>query len=241
MVTTLIGATLAAAMTATAAAQHRARPGRPRAAPSARASGERAPVGRGGGETTPEPRAKAADEEARRLFEAGRVAFEAGRYGDALGYFEAAHARSDRPQLLYNVGLALERLGRRRDARSAYEAYLDALPDADNAAEVRTRLSVLGRPEPSDAPSAAETARAEHEATEARRDGTWRLGSGGADGARDDGGGSILTRWWFWAAVGAAVAGAAIVGAIALGSASTGAPAPGAVGSGGVVFALGAP
>ena len=51
------------------------------------------------------------DEEGRALFAAGRAAFGAERFEDALGHFQAAFDRSQRPELLYNVALALDRSG----------------------------------------------------------------------------------------------------------------------------------
>jgi hypothetical protein len=215
-------------------AQRRARPGREPANASAAAGGGSARDAR-------------AEEEARRLFEAGRAAFEAARYADAIAYFEAAYARSARPKLLYDIGVALERLGRRRDARAAYEAYLDVLPDAENATEVRTRLDVLGRPESVQAPSAAEAARAANRGeagpADGVEDGTWRLaGTPGAPSTERREDGPILTRWWFWTAVGVVVAGAAVSAALWLGGAgATALPVTGAVGPGGVVYALGGP
>lgn len=84
--------------------------------------------------------ASLADEEARANFEAGRLAFAGARYDDALAYFERAHVLSGRHQLLYNIGLCQDRLGRDVDALSSFERYLDAAPDAHNRAEVEQRI-----------------------------------------------------------------------------------------------------
>jgi tetratricopeptide (TPR) repeat protein len=85
------------------------------------------------------------DAEAQATFQAGLIAYEAGRYQSALDNFERAYELSQRPALLYNVGLAAERL--RNDARavSAYERFLVEVPDAPNADQVRARLDVLRR------------------------------------------------------------------------------------------------
>ncbi|HVK84044.1 MAG TPA: hypothetical protein VM513_08050, partial [Kofleriaceae bacterium] len=49
--------------------------------------------------------AEGVDEEARSLFRAGETAFNAARYADALAHFRRAHELSDRPELLYNIGV----------------------------------------------------------------------------------------------------------------------------------------
>lgn len=83
------------------------------------------------------------DEEARHLFEAGRAAFANGRYEEARDQFVRSHDLSGRPALLYNIGTAEDRLRNDGAALAAFEAYLAALPDAENATEVRARVEVL--------------------------------------------------------------------------------------------------
>ncbi|MBO6933733.1 MAG: tetratricopeptide repeat protein [Deltaproteobacteria bacterium] len=83
------------------------------------------------------------DQEARALFEAGRVAFDAGRYEDALEHFDDAYARSRRPRLLYNVGLAADRAGRVDLAIRAYSKFLDSVEDSPHRATVEGRLAEL--------------------------------------------------------------------------------------------------
>ncbi|MFO0709418.1 MAG: tetratricopeptide repeat protein [Sandaracinus sp.] len=87
--------------------------------------------------------AMARDEEARSLFEAGRTAFSDGRFEDALGHFERSYALSGRPQLLYNIAAAQDRLRRDEEAIGSFERYLAELPGADNRAEVEGRLEAL--------------------------------------------------------------------------------------------------
>ena len=82
------------------------------------------------------------DEEARALFEAGKVAYEDGRFVDALGYFEHSYELSKRTALQYNLGLAYDRLRRDREALAAFEAYLEA-PDPARAPEVQNRVKAL--------------------------------------------------------------------------------------------------
>lgn len=83
------------------------------------------------------------DEEARLLFQAGRVAFDAGRYDDALARFRRAHELSGRDIMLYNVGQAADRLGRHREALDAFEGYLANVADAPRREEVEARVAEL--------------------------------------------------------------------------------------------------
>jgi hypothetical protein len=94
---------------------------------------------------TPSPQQAdaARDEEARALFEAGRVAFDNGRFEDALGHFRRAHELSGRPQLLYNIGAAADKLRLDEQTLEAFRAYLAGVPDARNRAEVEARVAVL--------------------------------------------------------------------------------------------------
>ena len=86
-----------------------------------------------------------ADTEARSRFEAGRAAMAAGRTEDALADFRRAYELSHRPALLYNIGVAADRLRHDDEALEAFEAYLAAMPaeEISNRAEVESRLVVL--------------------------------------------------------------------------------------------------
>lgn len=83
------------------------------------------------------------DAEARALFEAGRLAFDAGRYEDALQHFQGAYRRSQRPQLLFNVGVAADRAGRVAEAIAAYEKFLESVPEDAQRPWIETRLGEL--------------------------------------------------------------------------------------------------
>ena len=61
---------------------------------------------------------------ARELFEKGDAAYAEGRYEEAHASFFEAYELSGRPQLLFNVSNALERLGRYAEAVEALEKYL---------------------------------------------------------------------------------------------------------------------
>ena len=86
------------------------------------------------------------------------MAFEDGRFADALGYFERSYELSRRPALLYNIGTAADRIRQNERALEAFEAYLEAVPDAPDRRSVEARIEVLHQ-SPT-VPSAAETARA---------------------------------------------------------------------------------
>lgn len=164
----------------------------------------------------------ARDAEARGLFEAGRAAFVDGRFEDALRYFQQSYNLSQRPELLYNVGSAADRLQREREALQAFERYLVELPDAPNRREVEGRVRVLrehlarqeaaeaGRahrdtsatPPPSSPPVPPEEDGAVAPVVDPlmqQREGTARGGDAGVAG-----------EWWFWTLIGATVAGAVI-------------------------------
>jgi hypothetical protein len=50
------------------------------------------------------------DEEARQAFLVGRDAHAAGDFETALAQFQASYAASGRPEILYNIGIAFDRL-----------------------------------------------------------------------------------------------------------------------------------
>jgi tetratricopeptide (TPR) repeat protein len=85
----------------------------------------------------------ATDEEARGLFAAGRAAFADGRYEDARSHFQRSYELSGRPQLLYNLGQAEDRLRHDEAALAWLERYLAEVPDAANRVEVQARIEAL--------------------------------------------------------------------------------------------------
>ncbi|MBK7585384.1 MAG: tetratricopeptide repeat protein [Myxococcales bacterium] len=64
------------------------------------------------------------DARARELYKKGDAAYAEGRYEDALTAFQEAYRLSQRSPLLFNIGNALERLGKLADAADALEKYL---------------------------------------------------------------------------------------------------------------------
>jgi len=106
------------------------------------------------------PEEEAYDEEARMLFEAGRRAFDDGRFEEALGHFQRAYELSGRPQLLFNVASAFDRLGRKREGAEWYGRYLEEAPDAPNRNFAERRIEILEREADEDERAAAEAAAA---------------------------------------------------------------------------------
>jgi tetratricopeptide (TPR) repeat protein len=93
-----------------------------------------------------QPKADRAANEAhaKELFVKADAAYAEGRYEEALAGFQEAYALSGRPQLLFNVSNALERLGRYAEALEALEKYL-ASGKAKDRDVVHKRLANLKR------------------------------------------------------------------------------------------------
>ncbi|MFW2386791.1 MAG: tetratricopeptide repeat protein [Polyangiales bacterium] len=83
------------------------------------------------------------DDAAREYFKAGRAAFDRADYESALTYFRHAYRTSGREALLYNIGVAADRLRRDQEALEAFERYLDTTENPTRETEVRKRLEAL--------------------------------------------------------------------------------------------------
>jgi len=166
------------------------------------------------------------DEEAHGLFEAGSVAFRAGRFDAALDYFEQAYELSHRPELLFNIGQAHDRLRHDVEALDAFRRYRAALPNADGAEGLDARIAVLEAALAADE-TAAETVDHDENVREV------------ADvGSEHGSGGDVTSEWWFWTLIGVVLVGAGVgigVG-VALSSDSVESPIPGT--NGRVITAL---
>jgi tetratricopeptide (TPR) repeat protein len=179
-------------------------------------------------EAKAESSASSSDEVARGLFQAGKAAYEAGNYADALDFFEQAHQRSGRPELLFNIGQAADRLRQDDKAIEALRAYVTQLPDAANRGEVEARIRALEAarterknaeavapvtPQPTAAaavPTPEETA--QQAAAPESSDVTSTEGEPAASKP-------VTKQWWFWTGIGAVVVGGTAVAlAVALGA-----------------------
>ncbi len=166
------------------------------------------------------------DAEAHVLFEAGRIAFTEGHYEDAYERYAEAYRLSERPELLYNMGSAADRLRRDELALEHYRAFLSALPDTPQRLDVEHRIAIL------------EGAAADDRAPVVVVAPTAPIDAAPADApVRET---PIWDQWWLWTIVGVVVVGAGIgigVG-VASASPSTAPAVPGDIGPGGVVLAL---
>jgi len=174
-------------------------------------------VASSGGTSHAKPPASSAadDARARKLFEQGDAAYAEGRYEDALAAFEEAHRLSPRPRLLFNIGNALERLGRLGDAADALEKYLaHAKPVERDVLEKRiqnlrkravptTKIELEEEPEPKPAVRA--------EAKQPERKAPSKPPQADAPAAAD-----TTLGWVLLGAGGAALGAGAIFGAMAL-------------------------
>ncbi len=85
------------------------------------------------------------DELARRHFESGAAYFEQAEYDPALREFRKAYELSGRPQILRNISVVEERLGRLDVAVEALDQYLAAAPDDPDIKTVRIRRDNLAK------------------------------------------------------------------------------------------------
>jgi tetratricopeptide (TPR) repeat protein len=82
-----------------------------------------------------------ADEEAAKAhFLAGSSYYEQANYADAVKEFTEAHRLSKRPDLLYNISVCYERLGRWDDAIGSLQQYLTEKPEAPDRAVIESRI-----------------------------------------------------------------------------------------------------
>jgi tetratricopeptide (TPR) repeat protein len=83
------------------------------------------------------------DEDARVLYESGRVAFEQGHAQQAYDAFRKAYMISQRAALLVNMAAALEQLDRPHDAAEALRSYLRVVPDDTDRPRIELRIRAL--------------------------------------------------------------------------------------------------
>jgi tetratricopeptide (TPR) repeat protein len=177
-------------------------------------------------EANAESPASSSDEVARGLFQAGKAAYEAGNYADALSFFEQAHERSGRPELLFNIGQAADRLRQDDKAIEALRAYVTQLPNAPNRAEVEARIRALEAAQTerknaeavapvTPAPATAAVPTPEETAQQAPAAESSDVASTEGEPAPSK---PVTKQWWFWTGIGAVVVGGTAVAlAVALG------------------------
>ncbi|HWE26750.1 MAG TPA: tetratricopeptide repeat protein [Polyangia bacterium] len=123
------------------------------------AQGEAKPAPAQAPAATAAPPAPANDDasmaQAKQHFETGRNAYNAGDYVTAIREFKQAEALRPSPILDYNIGLANEKLGKRRVAVKYYKRYLEEQPNAANKAEVEQKVGALEAEIASQPPPAA--------------------------------------------------------------------------------------
>lgn len=96
--------------------------------------------------------------DARQHFQSGKQLFDAGDYRGAIREFEAANRLAPAPLLLFNIGLAYERLGEAAPALQHFKAYLEQQPNASNRSLVEIKIARMegelgqGQPTPGQTP-----------------------------------------------------------------------------------------
>jgi len=95
---------------------------------------------------------------ARKHYKSGEEAFKAGDFERARHEFEAGYALVPRPGFLLNMAHSERRLGHLRSARSLYEKYLLADPEAKQRDEVMGFIKMLDRAIADEDKAKAETA-----------------------------------------------------------------------------------
>jgi tetratricopeptide (TPR) repeat protein len=83
-----------------------------------------------------------ADKEARKLFFQGDRLYEEGKYEEAVAAFEKAYELSHRPELLFNLANAYERLGQYEEALRSLRDFEPSAPEADRA-KIAERIKTL--------------------------------------------------------------------------------------------------
>ena len=89
--------------------------------------------------------AESPDDAARRHFRLGQAHYDNGEFAEAATEFDEAYRLSQRAQLLYNVYVSYRDAGDLPHAQAALRLYLQLMPDAENAAQLRARLAAMDR------------------------------------------------------------------------------------------------
>jgi tetratricopeptide (TPR) repeat protein len=136
------------------------------------------------------------DEQARARYEAGKVAYERKDYAAAYEQFRRAYLISQRPELLFNMSSALQRLDRPHEAAESLRAYLRVVPDEPDRVSIGERIRALEEKQ--------------RLLDEERARATPSVPAATAVAVPRPGRTPIYKRWWLWTVVGLALAGAAV-------------------------------
>ncbi len=80
---------------------------------------------------------------AKAAYEQGKQLFAEGKYEEAIEKFTESYNLSTEPNLLFNLAKCAEQLGDADRAIAYYEVYLEELPDAPDAEEIRKQMALL--------------------------------------------------------------------------------------------------
>jgi tetratricopeptide (TPR) repeat protein len=155
-------------------------------------------------ETSPASNAaSAARREARALTDSAEGDYRGGRFEAAAVGYQRAYALVPAPQLLFNIGQCQRKLGRPKRAKTFFEAYLRAWPEAPQRPMVEQLIAEV------------DAQLREREAISARRAAsrattTTRVAIAPKPAEDDSEGPLLVERWWFWTGVGVAVAGGVV-------------------------------
>jgi tetratricopeptide (TPR) repeat protein len=87
--------------------------------------------------------ARANEDDAKTLYERGKIAFALGRFGDAADLFEKAFEKKPDPAMLYNAAQARRLAGDKKKALVLYQNYARMYGEPDNRDEVDRRIAEL--------------------------------------------------------------------------------------------------
>ncbi|QQR89333.1 MAG: tetratricopeptide repeat protein [Myxococcales bacterium] len=80
---------------------------------------------------------------AKQVFIKGQKAYDEGHFEEALGLFRQAYKLTGLSDILYNIATVADRLRHDEEALSAYERYLEEVPEAKDKEHVEGRIRIL--------------------------------------------------------------------------------------------------
>jgi tetratricopeptide (TPR) repeat protein len=155
-------------------------------------------------------------EAARRSYTEGSRLYDIADYAAALKAFKRAYLQYEEPAFLYNIGQCHRQLGQKREAVVFLRRYLQKLPNARNADDVRRMVTTLeealAREEaaPASPPSSAPATPAPSASPTAPDAPAAATVPAAALTAAPPPRTPLHRRWWVWTAAGVAVAAVAV-------------------------------